>query len=123
MAKPEAFRAGDDVLAGVLTGSVPQGARRLKVVDGGPGDRAWRVGKDVVLVTRAHVLSPGPWAAERGSAGRWAYRLPETPFVLVSDSGRQTRLGLVEWEAETLFEIEGSYTPAVGNRGDGAAER
>ncbi len=94
LAKPEAFRAGDEVLAGVLAGSVPGEAERLEVVGGGAGDRAWRLGGDVVLVTRAHVLSPGPWAAERGSAGRWAYRLPDTPLLLVSDRGREKRLAL-----------------------------
>ena len=58
------------------------------------------VGEDILLITRADVLSPGPWAAERGSAGRWAYRLPETPFVLVSESGREKRLGFVEPDLE-----------------------
>lgn len=99
LAKPEAFRAGDESLAGVLMGEVPAGARRLRVLGGAAGDRAWRVGGDVLLVTRAHVLSPGPWAAERGSAGRWAYRLPESPIVLVTEAGREKRLTLVESEA------------------------
>ena len=117
LAKPEAFRAGDEALAAVLTGSVPEGARRLKVVGGGAGDRAWRVGEDVLLITRAHVLSPGPWAAERGSAGRWAYRLPETPFVLVSASGRESRLGLVEADAEALLEIRSLLKGPVRDRG------
>lgn len=108
LAKPEAFRAGDAVLAGVLTGDVPADARRLKVVGGSVGDRAWRLGGDVLLVTRAHVLSPGPWAAERGSAGRWVYRLPESPFVLVSESGREKRLGLVETEMLATSEGAGS---------------
>ena len=96
LAKPEAFSAGDEVLAGVLTGSVPAEAERLRIVGGRIGDRAWRVGGDILLVSRAHVLSPGPWAAERGAAGRWAYRLPDTPFVLVSDGGREVRLGFEE---------------------------
>ena len=96
LAKPEAFRAGDGALVAVLTGAVPPGARRLRVAGGVPGDRAWRLGGDILLITRADVLSPGPWAAERGSAGRWAYRLPETPFALVSESGRGKRLGFVE---------------------------
>ena len=111
LAKPEAFRAGDDALIGVLTGAVPAGSRRLEVVGGSAGDRAWRSGEDVFLVTRAHVLSPGPWAAERGAAGRWAYRLPETPFVLVSESGREKRLALVE--AGGSVDVQGSV-PAAG---------
>ena len=96
LARPEAFRAGDEALAGILTGAVPPAAVRLEVRGGSPGDRAWRLGGDVLLVSRAHVLSPGPWAAERGAAGRWAYRLPATPFVLVSVDGREKRLALEE---------------------------
>ena len=123
LAKPEAFKAGDDALVGVLTGVLPAGARRLDVLGGGTGDRAWRSGDDVLLVTRAHVLSPGPWAAERGAAGRWAYRLPETPFVLVSESGREKRLGLVEPEGalDVQGEVsrEGRRRLRSGSGGDG----
>ena len=115
LAKPEAFRAGDAALAGVLTGQVPAGARRLKVVGGAAGDRAWRLGGDVLLVTRSHVLSPGPWAAERGSAGRWVYRLPESPFVLVSEAGREKRLALVETEQLGMSDA----APAAGSGGAG----
>ena len=111
LAKPEAFRAGDEVLAGVLAGTVPGEAERLEVVGGGPGDRAWRLGGDVVLVTRAHVLSPGPWAAERGSAGRWAYRLPDTPLLLVSEQGREKRLTL------RASEVVGSVVSPAGKPG------
>ena len=102
LAKPEAFRAGDAALAGVLTGTPPEGARRLRVAGGAPADRAWRAGKDILLITRAHVLSPGPWAAERGAGGRWAYRLPATPFALVSAAGRERRLGFEEAGIEGL---------------------
>ena len=124
LAKPEAFRAGDAALSGVLTGYVPAGAKRLKVVGGAAGDRAWRLGGDVLLVTRAHVLSPGPWAAERGSAGRWVYRLPESPFVLVSEAGREKRLGLVETEtlaAPDGVAPRGAKRPA-GGEGSGRRE-
>ena len=38
------------------------------------------------------MLSPGPWAAERGAGGRWAYRLPDTPYALATHAGRETRL-------------------------------
>ena len=91
--QPEGFHAGDTVLLGLLGGVVPAGAERLVVVDA-PGVRAWRQGVDVLLVTRAVVLSPGPWAAERDVSGLWAYRLPETPQVFVSEGGRERRLVL-----------------------------
>ena len=102
LAKPEALRAGDAELAGILTGTPPEGVARMRVVGGTPGDRAWRDGDDILLITRAHVISPGPWAAERGAAGRWAYRLPATPLALVSEGGRERRLGFEEAGIEGL---------------------
>ncbi len=86
------IHAGDRDLLDLLTGTVPVRAIRLAVEGGGPEDRAWRVGTDLLLVTRSDLLSPGPWAAERGSAGRWAYRLPDTPYALVSADGVPRRL-------------------------------
>ena len=92
LTRPEALSAGDDALVGVLTGNPPPGARRVAVEGGGAGDRAWRLGDDLLLVTALHLLSPGPRAAERGGGGRWAYRLPFVPLALVSRDGRIARL-------------------------------
>ena len=92
LAQPEGFHAGDPVLLGLLGGAVPPDAERLAVEGGGHEGRAWRQGGDLLLVTRAYLLSPGPWAAERGPGGRWAYRLPDTPQALVSANGREARL-------------------------------
>ena len=92
LARSEGFHAGDPVLLGLLGGAVPPDAERLAVEGGGQDGRAWRQGGDLLLVTRAHLLSPGPWAAERGPGGRWAYRLPDTPLAVVSADGRETRL-------------------------------
>ena len=92
LAQPEGFHAGDPVLLGLLGGAVPPDAVRLAIEGGGHEGRAWRQGGDLLLVTRAYLLSPGPWAAERGPGGRWAYRLPDTPQALVSANGREARL-------------------------------
>ena len=86
------FHAGDPVLLALLGGVAPAGAERLSVDGGGRDDRAWRLGGDLLLTTRADLLSPGPWAAERGAGGRWAYRLPDVPYALVTRGGRETRL-------------------------------
>ena len=102
-AAPSGFHAGDAALLDLLGGIAPPGAERLMVEGGGRDDRAWRVNGDLLLVTRAHLLSPGPWAAERGAGGRWAYRLPDVPYALVSQdggspwSGRETRLAFRAW--------------------------
>ena len=102
------FHAGDPVLLELLGGVAPQGAERLMVEGGGRDDRAWRHDGDLLLATGADLLSPGPWAAERGAGGRWAYRLPDVPYALVSRNGREMRLGFREWDEVLTF-------PAIEN--------
>ena len=97
------FHAGDAVLLDLLGGVVPRDAERLAVDGGGYDTRAWRHEGDVLMVTRALVLSPGPWAAERGSGERWAYRLPDSPVVLVARDGREERLSLSVEESAVLL--------------------
>ena len=104
LVRPEGFHAGDPQLLELLGGAVPPDAERLAVEGGARDDRAWRSGGDLLLLTRAHPLSPGPWAAERGPGGRWAYRLPDTPYALVTRGGREARLGFREREDVSLFE-------------------
>ena len=106
-----AFHAGDAVLLDLLGGIAPPGAERLAVEGGGPDDRAWRLDGEVLLVTRSHLLSPGPWAAERGAGGRWAYRLPDVPYALISLGGREMRLAFRARE-------EGPEFPAFEDGGD-----
>ena len=86
------LHAGDSALLDLLGGIAPPSAERLAVDGGSADDRAWRLGGDLLLVTRAHLLSPGPWAAERGAGGRWAYRLPDVPYALVSRDGHERQL-------------------------------
>ena len=100
---PAGFHAGDPVLLDLLGGIAPPGAERLAVEGGGHDDRAWRHGGDLLLVTHAGLLSPGPWAAERGAGGRWAYRLPDTPYAVTTRDGRETRLAFREREDGRLF--------------------
>ncbi|MDE0407021.1 MAG: hypothetical protein OXN81_04100 [Alphaproteobacteria bacterium] len=102
------FHAGDPVLLGLLGGIAPPGAERLSIEGGGRDDRVWRFDGELLLVTGAHLLSPGPWAAERGAGGRWAYRLPDTPYALVTRDGRETRLAFRQREAVPVFPENGS---------------
>lgn len=96
---PRTFHAGDEVLLDLLAGITPPGAARLQLAGGGASDRAWADDGDILLLTHALVLSPGPWAAERSADGRWAWRLPDTPFALVSRDGREVRFAFREKEA------------------------
>ena len=107
LAQPRGFHAGDAVLLGLLGGAVPPDAERLAVEGGSAGDRAWRRGGDLLLLTRAHLLSPGPLAAERGPGGRWAYRLADTPLVLVSEGGREKRIALSDTGTEVVWKEGG----------------
>ena len=104
LAQPEGFHAGDPVLLGLLGGAVPPDAERLAIEGGGHEGRAWRQGGDLLLVTRAYLLSPGPWAAERGPGGRWAYRLPDTPQAVVSARGHEIRLSFRSMEITTQLQ-------------------
>ena len=88
------FHAGSDVLLGLLSGTPPPGAVALDVE--GVEARAWRLGDELLLVTRAHLLSPGPRAAERDPSGRWAYRLAAVPYAMVSGEGRELRAAFLE---------------------------
>ena len=108
LAQAPAFHAGDAVLLGLLGGEVPADAERLAVDGGDAGDRAWRRGGELLLLTRAHLLSPGPLAAERGPGGRWAYRLPDTPLALVSSGGRERRLSFPGAGIETDWREAGN---------------
>ncbi len=93
---PRTFHAGDPVLLDLLAGIQPEGATRLRLTGAAAGDRAWADDGDILLVTRALVLSPGPWAAERSADGRWAWRMPQTPYALVSMEGREARVAIEE---------------------------
>lgn len=106
------FHAGDAVLLDLLGGVIPRDAERLVVEGGSYETRAWRHEGDVLMVTGSLVLSPGPWAAERGSGERWAYRLPDSPVVLVARDGREVRLSLrVEESAALLGDVLDEETP------------
>ena len=106
---PRGFHAGDPVLLGLLGGTWPVDAEALAIAGGSATDRAWRFGEDLLLVTRAYLLSPGPWAAERGPSGRWAYRLPDTPHALVSLGGHEWRIGFSRRDLTTIVDKKGLY--------------
>ena len=99
LVRNDRFHAGDSDLLDILTGRIPPRAERLAVTGGRRDDRAWKLDGDLLLLTRQELLSPGPWSAVRGPDDRWAYRLPDVPFVLVTGQGRESRLELRPLEA------------------------
>lgn len=88
----------DDYMVGVLDGTPPSSAAKMKVkgVDGQTS--AWRVDETVYLRTPLTLLSPG-WNASVSSAdGMNVYSLNNAPVVLLSDRGRMVRAQIVENE-------------------------
>ena len=81
LARPEEFHAGDPVLLCLLGGAVPADAERLAVEGSGEDGHVWTQGGDLLLVTRAYLLSPGPPAAlsrfENAADRSWAWRIHE----------------------------------------------
>lgn len=91
LVRPSGWHAGSDLLLGLLAGRIPSDATAVRVEGLGVGARAWRRGDALLLITTADLLAPGPWAAERGTDGRWVYRLPDTPHAWLASDGRRVR--------------------------------
>lgn len=78
-------KSTDQALLNVLNGIPPAGGQSV-IVDGGDA-QAWLVGGNLYLRTRFSMLSPG-WVGEMSSPdGTYAYVLPKTPSILVSEYG------------------------------------
>jgi len=79
-------RNSDPTLLSVLDGVPPNGARELEI-DGSVG-QAWLANDILYLRSRFTVLSPG-WLDQMSSPdGTYAYALPVTPAVLISQYGQ-----------------------------------
>jgi intracellular multiplication protein IcmK len=81
----------DEQMVGVLDGTPPPGAERLKVEGVDPRTSAWLMAGHVYLRTPLTLLSPG-WDASVSSAdGMNVYTLNNAPVVLLSDEGRMVK--------------------------------
>jgi intracellular multiplication protein IcmK len=91
----------DDQLVGVLDGTPPDGAEKLKV-DGVDGrTTAWKLSGKTYLRTPLTLLSPG-WDSSVSSAdGMNVYTLNNAPLVLLSDGGRMVKAHIVSDEEVT----------------------
>ena len=87
------FGPGDPVISAFLHGVAPEGADRIEVRGGTRRDRAWRLDDAIYLRTASTLLAPQPQASERAANGDTVYRLPDTPYALVSaEEGARVRL-------------------------------
>lgn len=94
-AKPEIVGSGlpdeaDERLLDVLDGIPPEGSTRLTLH--GADAEAWSVDGVIFLRTRFNVLSPA-WLATMASAdGMNAYKMAQTPLILLARYGKTTQL-------------------------------
>ena len=99
LARPEEFHAGDPVLLCLLGGAVPADAERLAVEGSGEDGHVWTQGGDLLLVTRAYLLSPGPPAtlglpiAGGATGARKRERPRNAVLVLLNRRGRASDCG------------------------------
>lgn len=91
----------DDQMVGVLDGTPPDGAQKLKI-DGVDGrTSAWQISGKTYLRTPLTLLSPG-WDSSVSSAdGMNVYTLNNVPLVLLSDGGRMVRAHILSDEEVT----------------------
>lgn len=85
--------AGDDPrLTAVLQGLTPERGQALN--SSAPSVRAWLVGSELYVRTRAEVLSPAYKARMRSSDGTSAYLLGDRPIIVVSENGQPVSVTL-----------------------------
>lgn len=83
--------SANQLLLGVLDGVAPPGSKLLTVAGGGDC-QAWLFGDKMYLRTRLTVLSPG-WIGKMTSPdGMYAYEMPRTSSVLVSQYGEPVEM-------------------------------
>ncbi len=91
----------DDQMVGILDGTPPEGAEKLKV-DGVDGrTSAYQMSGHIYLRTPLTLLSPA-WDSSVSSAdGMSVYTLGDTPVVLLSDEGRMVKAHIVSSDEVT----------------------
>jgi intracellular multiplication protein IcmK len=94
----KALAGQDGDMEGILDGTPPMGAVKLKIDGGDLRTTAWRSeGTGVVyLRTPLTLLSPGWDSSMSSSDGMNVYSMGKTPVILLSDRGRMVRVRLSE---------------------------
>lgn len=92
--EPINLSAGDPVMMRMLEGRIPDDAQQL-AIDGGDGrTTAYRFDNKLYLRTPFQLLSPSWRSSANSSDGMTVYVIPETPIVVLSDSGDMVQVTL-----------------------------
>lgn len=95
--RPGAPATGDPYLNAMLSGIAPAAAVPLSVEGVSPDDvRAWKIGNEMYLRTKLVLMTPAWDSSEHGEGGYTIYAFHETPYVLLSDSGRTVSASIRE---------------------------
>ncbi|WP_082247081.1 DotH/IcmK family type IV secretion protein [Acetobacter ascendens] len=95
--RPGAPATGDPYLNAMLSGIAPAAAVPLSVEGVSPDDvRAWKIGNEMYLRTKLILMTPAWDSSEHGEGGYTIYAFHETPYVLLSDSGRTVSASIRE---------------------------
>ncbi|GBQ54134.1 type IV secretion protein DotH [Komagataeibacter xylinus] len=87
--RPGVPATGEPYMNAMLSGIPPASAVPLAVEGISPDDvHAWRIGNEVYLRTRLHLMTPSSDSMEQGEGGYTLYAFHESPVVLLSDAGR-----------------------------------
>ncbi|MBS1103651.1 DotH/IcmK family type IV secretion protein [Gluconobacter sp. Dm-62] len=79
----------------MLSGIAPASAVPQSVEGLSPDDvRAWRMGNELYIRTRLALMTPAWDSSERGEDGYTLYAFRQTPYILLSDSGRTVSASL-----------------------------
>lgn len=84
---------GDETMLAFVQGVPPKGAKEVRASS--PLLRAWVMGETLFIRTIASLVSPAWDGESHGAAGVNVYRLPKTPFILISDGGNIQTVQLV----------------------------
>ncbi|KXV49950.1 type IV secretion protein DotH [Gluconobacter albidus] len=95
-AAPEAAPGtAEPFMNAMLSGIAPASAVPQSVEGLSPDEvRAWRMGNELYLRTRLALMTPAWDSSERGEDGYTLYAFRQTPYILLSDSGRTVSASL-----------------------------
>ncbi len=92
LVQPETFHPGDLLLSQFLAGGTPKGARRMAIDGGDFHDQAWVLDNHIYLKTNKRLMAPETISFEKANDNTWAYKMPMTPYALLSHEGARMQM-------------------------------